>query len=158
VNLTVRAFYSVKDTATPVKIAVIDFLVNLGLSLLLMRWLGAAGLVLASTTAIIVQTVLLNRALARRIPEMRFGPLWPSLFKIMLATAGMSTAVGAGWYGLGRISWGRTADVLAVVGLIPVACVIYAALLWGMKIEGLDELKALLRSKFGGRNRPPDSQ
>ena len=30
VNLTVRAFYSVKDTATPVKVAVIDFTVNLG--------------------------------------------------------------------------------------------------------------------------------
>ena len=66
-NLTVRAFYSVKDTATPVKIAAIDFLVNLGLSLVLMRWLGAAGLVLASTTAIIVQTLLLTRALTRRI-------------------------------------------------------------------------------------------
>ena len=44
VNLTVRAFYAVKDTATPVKVASIDFVVNLGLSLVLMRWLGVAGL------------------------------------------------------------------------------------------------------------------
>src|SRR6185295_1349430 len=39
-NLTVRAFYSVKDTKTPVKVATIDFVVNLVLSLSLMHWLG----------------------------------------------------------------------------------------------------------------------
>ncbi|MDE3084750.1 MAG: murein biosynthesis integral membrane protein MurJ, partial [Verrucomicrobiota bacterium] len=32
VNLTVRAFYAMKDTATPVKIAMVDFVVNLVLS------------------------------------------------------------------------------------------------------------------------------
>jgi putative peptidoglycan lipid II flippase len=150
VNLTLRAFYSVKDTATPVKVAGIDFLVNLGLSLLLMRWLGAAGLVLASTSAIVVQTGLLNWVLIHRIPEMRFSSLWPSLARILLATAAMSAVVGAGRYGLTRISGGRTADLLAVAGLIPAACAVYAAILWGLKIEGREELKALLRSKFGG--------
>jgi putative peptidoglycan lipid II flippase len=151
VNLTVRAFYSVKDTATPVKIAVIDFLVNLGLSLLLMRWLGAAGLVLASTTAIIVQTLLLTRALTRRIAEMRFAPLWPSLMKIMLATALMSLAVGAGWFGLGPVVGGRLADVLAVVVLIPLGCAIYGGLLWWLKIEGREELELLVKRFFARR-------
>jgi putative peptidoglycan lipid II flippase len=153
VNLTVRAFYSVKDTATPVKVAAIDFLVNLALSLVLMRWLGAAGLVLASTTAIIVQTLLLKRALTRRIAEMRFAPLWPSLAKILLATALMSLAVWAGWLGLGSMVGGRTADVLAVVGLIPLACAVYGGLLWALKIEGREELQALLRTRFSGKNR-----
>ena len=158
VNLTLRAFYSIKDTATPVKIAAIDFLVNLGLSLLLMRWLGAAGLVLASTTAIIVQTVLLHRALMRRITEMRFGSLGPSLLRIILATVVMSAAVAVGRYGLGRMCGSRAADVLAVVGLIPLACAVYAVLLWCLKIEGREELQALLRSGFGGRSRAPDRQ
>ena len=153
VNLTVRAFYSIKDTATPVKIAAIDFLVNLGLSLVLMRWLGAAGLVLASTTAIVVQTLLLKRALTRRIAEMRFAAVWPSLAKIILATALMSVAVGAGWYGLSRMSDGRTADVLAVGVLIPLACATYAGVLWWLKIEGREELRALVRARFGGTKR-----
>jgi putative peptidoglycan lipid II flippase len=153
VNLTVRAFYSVKDTATPVKIAAIDFLVNLGLSLILMRWLGAAGLVLASTTAIVVQTLLLKRALTRRIAEMRFAALWPSLAKILLATALMSIVVGAGWFALGRVVGGRTADVLAVAGLIPLAGATYAGLLWWLRIEGREELAALVAARFGGKNR-----
>jgi peptidoglycan biosynthesis protein MviN/MurJ (putative lipid II flippase) len=33
----------VKDTKTPVQVAGVDFVVNLGLSLLLMRWLQGAG-------------------------------------------------------------------------------------------------------------------
>jgi putative peptidoglycan lipid II flippase len=144
VNLTVRAFYSVKDTATPVKVALIDFTVNLLLSLLLMHWLGAAGLVLASTTAIIVQTLLLKRALTRRLPELRFAPLWPSLAKILVATAGMAAMVAAGWWLMQRMVAGRGADLIAVLVLIPLACVVYGVLLWMLKIEGLEELQAML--------------
>ena len=158
VNLVVRAFYSVKDTATPMKIGTLDLLVNLGLSLLLMRWLGAAGLVLASTTAIVVQTLLLKRALTRRIPEMRFAPLWPSLAKILLATALMSVAVGAGWFGLSRMVGGRTADVLGVVVLIPLAGAIYVGLLWCLKIEGRKELRALVMKRFSRDKGSPSSQ
>ena len=46
----------------------------------------------------------------------------------------------------------------AVVGLIPLASAAYAGLLWALKIEGREELRALLLAKFGGGNRPPGSQ
>ncbi len=151
VNLTVRAFYSVKDTRTPVRVAFVDFLVNLGLSLLLMRWLGAAGLVIASTTAIIVQSLLLQRALVRRLPEMRFAPLGPSLGKIALAAAGMAGVVAAAWWAVERLAAGRGADLVAVLGLIPLGGAVYAALLWALKIEGREELAAMLRSRFARR-------
>jgi putative peptidoglycan lipid II flippase len=140
-----------------VKIALVDFTVNLSLSLVLMHWLGAAGLVLASTTAIIVQTVLLMRALTRRIPAMRFAPLWPSLAKILLATALMSLVVVAVWHELSLRVGGRLGDLLAVVLLIPLACAIYAVLLWFLKIEGREELAALVAAKFRGSKRSGSS-
>ncbi|MFA5057080.1 MAG: murein biosynthesis integral membrane protein MurJ, partial [Opitutaceae bacterium] len=154
VNLTVRAFYSIKDTATPVKVALIDFLVNLVLSLVLMQWLGAAGLVLASTTAIVAQTLLLKRALTRRLPAMRFAPLGRSFAKILAATAGMSIAVEAGWWAVSSAVAGRAADLVAVLVLIPLAGVVYGVLLWILKIEGREELQALVRSRFGGKTNP----
>jgi len=149
-NLTVRAFYSIKDTRTPVRVAFVDFLVNLGLSLLLMQWLGVAGLVLASTTAVIVQTLLLKRALTRRIPEMRFASLWPTFGKILLAAAGMAGVVAGGWWAVDRVVPGRAGDLIAVLVLIPVACGVYAGLLWLLKIEGREELEAMLRARFAG--------
>ncbi len=150
-GLMVRAFYSVKDTATPVRVAFIDFLVNLGLSLLLMQWLGTAGLVLASTAAIIVQTALLKRALTRRLPDTRLAPLAPSLAKILVATAGMAGVVAGGWWGVHSAAAGRAADLIAVFGVIPLGCAVYAGLLWLLKIEGREELAALVRSKLGRR-------
>ena len=151
VNLTIRAFYSVKDTATPVKVAAIDFAVNLVLSLVLMRWLGVAGLVIASTTAIIVHTALLKLALARKIPEMTFASLGPTFFKILVAAAGMSVPVAAGWWGVRTVFHGRSADLVALVGLIPLGCIVYGALLGALRVEGREELRALL-VKLGRRS------
>lgn len=149
-NLTIRAFYSVKDTATPVKVAAIDFVVNLGLSLVLMRSLGVAGLVIASTTAIIVHTVLLKLALARRIPEMTFASLGPAFGKILVATGGMSAVLAVAWWAVRVHVTGRLADVIAVVGLIPAGVAVYGALLWALRIEGREELTAFF-ARLGWR-------
>ena len=43
-NIVLRAFYAQKDTATPVRAALLSFAVNLVLSLLLMGPLGTLGL------------------------------------------------------------------------------------------------------------------
>jgi putative peptidoglycan lipid II flippase len=151
VNLTVRAFYAMKDTATPVKIALIDFVINLVLCLALRHSLGAVGLVVASTTAIVVQTLLLQRALARRVPGMHFGLLWRSVAKVCAATLAMSVVVWAGQYWLAGAGLGRRGDFIAVAGLIPLGMVVYGVVLWLVKIEGHAEFSTLLgkfRAKF----------
>ena len=148
VNLTVRAFYACKDTATPVKIAAIDFLINLTLSLVLMRWLGVAGLVIASTSAIIAQCLLLQRALKKRMPQMTFTPLWPSVGKVLLATAAMTALILVGRPLLeGLPLKQRLADFVTVLVLIPAGVAVYALCLWRLRIEGQKELAAVL-SRF----------
>jgi putative peptidoglycan lipid II flippase len=144
VNLTVRAFYAVKDTVTPVRVALIDFGVNLGLSLLLMRWLGVYGLVIASTSAIILQSLLLQRALVRKLPGMSFAPLWPSVAKVAAATAAMALVVETGLRLQARLAPGwRWADWVAVGGLVPLGIVCYGLLLWKLRIEGREDLAAI---------------
>ncbi len=150
-SLTVRAFYALKDTATPVRVAVVDFVVNLVLSISLMHWLGTAGLVLASTAAIIVQTLLLQRALVRKLPGMSLAPLWPTLVKVAVATFVMGVLVWGGWQIIGAtVARPRFADALAVFGLIPIAVAAYAWLMWLLRVEGYDVLLAMLRRKRGG--------
>jgi putative peptidoglycan lipid II flippase len=145
VNLTVRAFYAVKDIATPVRVAAIDFCINVVISLTLMRWLGVPGLVIASTTAIIAQTVLLQRALVRKLPNMAFAPLWPTIAKVLGATAAMAGVVCAGWWALGALALGpRMTDALLVVVLIPVAMGAYGLGIWVLRIDGRAELAAAL--------------
>jgi putative peptidoglycan lipid II flippase len=143
VNLTVRAFYAVKDTATPVKIALVDFVLNLVLSIVLKSWLGAAGLVIASTTAIIVQTVLLQFALAKKLPVLNFGPLASPLAKVVAASLIMGLIVAGGNFAFEHAHLGRRADLIAVVGLIPLGILSYGAILWWLKIEGREDLAAV---------------
>jgi putative peptidoglycan lipid II flippase len=152
-SLTTRAFYSVKDTLTPVLIATSSFGINLGLTIALKDRLGPPGLVIASTVAIVAQTWLLQRALAQRLPGMAFGELWRSLAKVAVASAAMALVVGGGWLALRQMAPGlRMTDALAIFGLIPLGVFVYAAVLWVLRIEGRDELAALgakLRAKLG---------
>lgn len=153
VSLTTRAFYAIKDTATPVKTAALSFAVNIGLTLLLMDTYGAPGLVIASTVAVVVQTFVLQRALAQRLPGMRFGELWASVGKILVGTATMSAVVFLGWRLL-RVIWpgSRLADIIALAGLIPLGVGVYALVLWLLRIEGREQLVALfgkIRGRFG---------
>ncbi|MEY3774144.1 MAG: putative peptidoglycan biosynthesis protein MurJ [Verrucomicrobiota bacterium] len=151
VTVALRGFYAVRDTATPVRAAAWSFVVNLGLSLLLMRWFSTVGLAVAGTLAVGVQAWYLQTHLQRRLPGLGFAPLLPNLGKILLASLVMGVVVWAGWRWVGGLALAnRTVDLLAIGGLIPVGAAVYAALLWGFKIEGRTELELMLR-KFCGR-------
>jgi len=113
------------------------------------------GLVLASTMAIAVQMVLLQRALSRRLPGMTLAPLWPDILKVLAGSFVMGLVVWEGWHWVrvlpGIISLGRFtlhgSDLIATVGLIPLGVLAYAAVLWALRIEGREEFMAWLRRK-----------
>jgi len=145
VSLMVRAFYAVKDTKTPVKVAMVDFVINIAVSLILIRFFGVVGIVIASTTAIVAQTLLLERALVRRLPDMHFAPLLPSIAKVVLGAAVMVGVVAGGWRGLQALALGgRATDAVAIAALIPAGAAAYGLVLWVLRIEGRQELEAML--------------
>jgi putative peptidoglycan lipid II flippase len=149
-TVALRGFYALKDTATPVRAAALSFVVNIVLSVVLMRWLSTAGLALAGNLAVLAQAWFLQRRLSRRLPALGFGPLLPALGKIGLASALMGGVV---WGGL-RAAAGlalppRLHDLAVIGGLIPLAVAFYGAMLWLMRIEGRDELQAVLRRLRG---------
>jgi putative peptidoglycan lipid II flippase len=155
VTVALRGFYALRDTATPVRAAAWSFAVNLGFSLLLMRWFSTVGLAAAGTIAVAVQAWYLQTHLRRRLPALGFGPLLPNLGKIALAGALMGGAVWAGWRFLGGLPMTeKAADLLAVAGLVPLGAALYAGLLWALKIEGRAELELILQKIRGRANRP----
>jgi putative peptidoglycan lipid II flippase len=147
-SLITRAFYANKDTTTPVKVATLSFVLNITLGWWLKDILGARGLVIASTIAVLVQTLVLQRQLGESFPGMVFGELWRSVGKILLASLAMAVAVGGGWWLLDGV---RGADVIAVAGLIPLGVVVYGLSLRALRIEGQEELRALWQKLRGKR-------
>ena len=152
-TVALRGFYSLKDTATPVRAAALSFVVNLGLSIVLMRWFSTVGLALAGNFAVLVQAWFLQTRLTGRLSGLNFAPLLPNLGKITAASALMGAVVWGGMKLTAHLPLtGKAQDLVVVAGLIPAAGAIYGALLWALKIEGREELGALwarFRNKQG---------
>jgi putative peptidoglycan lipid II flippase len=143
-SVSLRGYYAMKDTATPVRAAAISFVVNLVLSLVLIRWLSTVGLALAGNLAVLAQAWYLQVKLSAKLPGLGFAPLLPNLGKIVAASCLMGLVVWGGVKALALLPLtGKTHDLIVVAGLIPMACIVYGALLWAMKIEGREELAAL---------------
>ncbi len=151
-TVTLRGFYALQDMATPVRAALLSFVVNVILSIALMTWFSTVGLALASTLAVVAQAWFLQSRLTRKLAGLGFAPLLPNLVKIAIASALMGVVVWGGLRALAALALSNQRhDWLVVGGLIPVAGLVYGALLWLLKIEGRAELAALLgkvRAKF----------
>ena len=95
VEITTRAFYALKDTRTPVGVGVAAMAVNIGLSLLLLDlftrwgWPPHAGLALANSAAVCLETAVLLWLLGPRLGGLLEPGAGPALLKMGLATAGM---------------------------------------------------------------------
>lgn len=144
VNLVLRAFYAQKDTATPVRAALISFVVNLALSFGLMGSLSTVGLAIASNVAVVVQAWYLQVHLARKLPAMAFHHLARDCAKIVAASLLMGFVVAAGWSCRSLVPGGVWVDGLAVAVLVGVGALVYAGSAWLLKIEARADILALL--------------
>jgi putative peptidoglycan lipid II flippase len=151
VNLVLRAFYAQKDTATPVRAALLSFVVNLGLSIALMGPLSTVGLAVAGNVAIIVQAWYLQVKLARKTPQLAVHHLFGDLGKIAIASTVMGLLVAAGWWTTTHyFAQSKLTDGCVVAALVVAGVLVYGGVLWLLRIEGREELTALL-ARFRGR-------
>lgn len=150
VTQSIRGCYAMKDTVTPVRVAALCFGVNLVASIALMRWWGVMGLAWAGNVAIVVQALLLQRALARKVRNLHARVLLPSLGKIAIATVAMGGFVAASLWALRRSALATSlGDLLAVALVIPLAVALYGGVLWALRIEEREELAGIAVKTLG---------
>ncbi len=150
VSLALRAFYAHKDTRTPVRAALWSFLANVVASLVLMGPLGVTGLALAATLAVFVQAGYLQLRLGRLAPALGLGRLRVHLAKVVAAAMAMAAAVDLvrrAWEG--AVGVGAWRDVAGLAVGVTAGLVVFAGVAWGLRVEGRDQLTALLRRKLG---------
>jgi putative peptidoglycan lipid II flippase len=109
IRVTVSAFYSLQDSRTPVKVAVVALLVNVLMSMLLMVHLRHGGLALAVSISSAVNIVLLHLMLSRKIGRILERDFYLSLGRTILASAIMAAIVYGvvyfmGWNAAGPFS------------------------------------------------------
>ena len=84
-RVVVPAFYSMKDTRTPVWVSFWTLIVNLLLGLVLMQYFAHVGLAVALTLASMFNAIILTMLLARQIGSLSLRALSGSLIRILPA-------------------------------------------------------------------------
>ncbi len=118
VRVLVPAFYSLKDTRTPVAIAFCAFLLNAVFSLLLMGPLKHGGLALASSLSAVGNMGLLLFFLRRKIGP--FGGRGIVVSGIKACVASLPMALAVNW-GVSLQEWSVAGHKLAKAGILGVA-------------------------------------
>ena len=96
-----RAFYALRDTRTPMKVAVSMIALNLSLNLTLVWWMQEGGIALSTTIAATLQCFILLVILRRKIGRLGVSSLGKSLAKGLVATGIMLLAC---WVAIGLLA------------------------------------------------------
>ncbi|MEG0852714.1 MAG: murein biosynthesis integral membrane protein MurJ [Angelakisella sp.] len=92
-DVMINVFYAIEDTKTPTINSIITLVLNTIFNLILLKPMAHSGLALATSLSGIITLVMLTVSLRRRIGQLGLKRLFISLFKMLLATCGMSAAV-----------------------------------------------------------------
>lgn len=140
-----RVFYSMQDTTTPMKNAVIGVLVNISLNIILSRYLGIGGLALATSIAATVTTIVLFISLRKKIGPFGMKQIGISFLKILFASLVMG--------GLAKLSFNylttSLSQNLSLLIAIGVGAVSYFVIIYFMKIEDVDVIVGAIKKKLG---------
>lgn len=111
----VPVFYSMKDTATPVKAAVISLFINIIAAVILMKPMGVFGLALASSLSLIFNYLYLLNKLRRSAGIFLRPRFFASLAKTIAAGLGMAVPVQLAAMSCHKYHYGLTVSVITSV-------------------------------------------
>ncbi len=128
-SILARAFYAMKDTKTPMYVALASMVANIGFSLCLMWPLKEGGLALSNSLAAALNAVVLFLLLRRRVGSLHGGALASAAVRIALAAVIMAVACwGAHHWLADRLGATTFLNNLALVlGPIAVGVAVYFA-------------------------------
>ena len=140
-----RGLHASKDMITPVRVAIYCLVINLLFGIILMQFIGIAGLATANVLAAIAQSYLLWRALSSRREALNISAIFSELSKVILAGAVMgticlllSTLVPMAGMGV------KTGAILTVAVGVPSGASIYFVLLYLLRYKDFDIIKSTL--------------
>lgn len=146
-RVVVVGFFAREDTRTPVRVAALSFLVNAGLTLVLMGPLGHVGVALATTAAGWLSLAVMLFLLGRRGHFRPDRDLLGRLPRIVGAAAVMGGVLWAVDHGLALWPWsaGPVGRFAALALLMGTGLVTYAAAALALGAASMAELRVLLR-------------
>jgi putative peptidoglycan lipid II flippase len=147
VRIVSQAFYSLQDTRTPVKFAILAVLANIALSTLFVfrTSLAHGGLALATSLAAMMNFTLLVVHLRKKIGRIDASRILRSLMRIVPASFVMGLI---GWWVSGNPIWSERGQVILklelLAGGIAASVIFYLVVMWLLRSEELRFLGGLV--------------
>ena len=142
IKLFVNAFYAMQDTRTPVKTMFFSVMLNIVLSLALMRPLKIGGLALASSLSATMNAALLYHFLRKKTGSLQGKLIFRSLLKVLAAVSVMVAA--ALWYDRRIlepcVAAASFVQASALFAGIVVCVLLYFAVCWVLKVETIGKI------------------
>lgn len=136
-----RAFYSLNDSWTPVKVGIGVTFLNTALAFLLVHPLGHSGLALANSSGMLANFVVLLWLLRNKLSTPL--PLWPALTKIAISAGIMGVIVALLYARLSPLGM-----VLALGASVLVGVVVYFALIIVLGVDEFTKLTDMVKRKL----------
>jgi putative peptidoglycan lipid II flippase len=146
------AHWARQDTATPVRIAIVGIVVNIGLSLILIQFIGVAGIAFSTGISGWVQYVMHLRALKDH-PSAHFDEAFKKRARgIILSSVAMALILALSMFALQDFFGGDTLHKLLALSLIMGAGgIVYFGLIFGLRVIDLAEIKKFIARKRDAR-------
>jgi putative peptidoglycan lipid II flippase len=149
------AFYSRKDTKTPVLVGILGVVIYVVAALLLIEPLGMLGLVLANSIQLTSHALVMLYLAHRRFDALREQDLGKTALKVVLASVVIGAVVWVGMPELTRFAalssvWG---ELLVVAGGAAIGVVTYGVMVWLLRVEDLTTLKELVSARSSSATR-----
>lgn len=144
-----KVFYSLQDTKTPMINGAIAMIMNIVLNLIIVKFMGHAGLAFATSISALICTFLLFNSLKKRIGYFGQDKIIKSTIKSLIASIIMGLAalitnkILASLLGAGFVS-----NVVSLFGAIFVGVIVYAILVVILKVEEVKIITDLIRKRL----------
>ena len=152
-EILTKVFYSLQDTKTPMINGVICMILNIVFNLVLIRFMGHAGLALGTSLSALICIYLLFRSLKNRIGDFGQG----DIFKVMIKTLISSIFMGVAVFFIHRLlsdilGTGFIGEAISLFGSIGIGVSIYLLLIYLLKIEEINIVTDLIKTRLKNRS------
>ncbi|MFY2158384.1 murein biosynthesis integral membrane protein MurJ [Cytobacillus firmus] len=140
-----RAFYSMHDTKTPMINAAVGVILNIVLNIILSKYLGVAGLALATSISAIFTVMLLFWSLRKKIGSLGIKQLLISSLKILIASLIMG--------GIAKLIFNYLISIInqniALIIAVTIGGLIYCIIIYFMNVNDFKRIIKSIKIKLG---------
>lgn len=146
-----KAFYSIKDTKTPMINSFIGIIMNIIINIIIMKYMKVSGLTLATTISAIITTILMALDLNKKLKGIELRKMWNSFLKILFS----STIMGITLFFVDKVVMLKVGSVdemrgslVSLIISFALGSITYFICLYFVKIEEYKYLTESIKNKI----------